>query len=162
MFRTFCCENEQLSIECKGRIKRSPGVGNIVIIAQRRLRSAAHKVSCWELKSPIENHASVSLAAVLSFFRDHLCAHQKCASLHRYHALSLCHKIRTTLQIPNRGSLSDIGCKDSPQCQGQTVALTTVHATVLPLVSPVKPYSCFFHLYCLILYTLQNQNLATF
>ena len=138
MFRTFCCENERLSIECKGRIKRSHGVGNIVIIVQRRLRSAAHKVSCWELKSPIENHASVSLAAVLSFFQGHLCAHQKCAFLHMHHALSLCHKTHTTLQIPNRGSHSDIGCRDSPQCQGQTVALTTVHATVLSLVSPAN------------------------
>ena len=122
----------------KGRIKGSPGVGNIVIIVQRRLRSAAHKVSCRELKPPIENHASVSLAAVLSFFQGHLCAHQKCAFLHMYHALSLCHKTRTTLQIPNRGSHSDIGCRDSPQCQGQTVALTTVHATVLSLVSPAN------------------------
>jgi hypothetical protein len=151
MFRTFCCEQEQLSFDCmhrllkctNGQIKRTLGVGNIVNIVQRKLPWAAVE----SLKYPIENHASVSLAATLSFFQGHLCVLQKCASLHRYHALSLCHKIRTMLQIPNRGRHFDIGCRDSLQCQGHTVALTTVRATVLSLVAPVKPYSCFFHLY---------------
>jgi hypothetical protein len=116
-----------------------------VNIVQRKLPSASTVTLAFEkLKSPIENHASVSLAAVLSFFQDHLYDQQKCASLHRCHALSLCHKIRTTLQIPNRGSHFDIGCRDSPQCQGHTVALTTVHAKVISLVLPVKPFLASF------------------
>ncbi len=131
-----------------GQIKQTLGVGNIVnICITQTAISSTVRLAVEKLKSPIENHASVSLFAVLSFFQDHLYAHQKCASPHRYHALYLCHNIRTTLQIPNRGSHSDIGCRDSPQCQDQTVALTMVHAKVLSLESPVKPYSCFFNLY---------------
>ena len=86
----------------------------------------------------IENHASVSLAETLSFFQGHLYVYPKYASLHKYYALSLCHKIHKMSQTPCSGTLACMSYKDRLLVQGQIMALAMLHARGLSLALSTK------------------------
>jgi hypothetical protein len=86
----------------------------------------------------IENHVSVSLAETLSFLQGHLYVDPKYASLHKYYALSLYHKIRTMSQTPCPGILACMSYKDRLLVQDQITALAMLHATGLSLMLSTK------------------------
>ena len=155
MFRTFCCEHERLSIDwmhrllkcIKGRIKRSPGVGNIVIIVQRKLRSAAHKVSCWDIKIFYwKSCKRFSRCSLIFFSRSSLCSSKMCFSAqvsciipmsqnsHDVTNSKLRKPFRHRLQRFPPMSRSDSGFNHGSR-QSIIISITS------------KPYSCFFHLY---------------
>lgn len=86
----------------------------------------------------IENRASVSLAETISFFQGHLYVDPKYASLHKYYALSLYHKIHTMSQTPCFGILACMSYKDCLLVQRQIMALAMLHAKGLSLIISTK------------------------
>ena len=172
MFRTFCCEHEQLSIDwmhrllkcTKGQIKRSPGVGNIVIIVQRKLRSAAHKVSCWDIKiSYWKSCKRLSRCSLIFLSRSSLCSSKMCFSAQVSCIIPMSQNSHDVTNSKSRKPLRHRLQRFPPMSRSDSgFNHGSRHSIIISITS--KPYSCFFHLYfhlSLILYTPRTKKLAT-